>query len=317
MSEHPVPQPQPGGRADARRKRLLAGLAGVVVLAGAGYAAYWYAVASHYVATDNAYTAVESAQITASVAGIVRVVHVTDTQAVRKGDVLVQLDPIDVRLALSQAEAEARQADARRAAAGSEVRRAGIDLKRRLALEASGSVSGDEVTRAQDAMTTAGANLAGAQAAVALARARVEQARVDLDRTVIRSPVDGVVARRQVQLGQRVALGTPLLSVVPVQDMHVDANFKEGQLARVRVGQPATVQADIYGGAVTYHGRVAGFSGGTGAAFSAIPAQNATGNWIKVVQRLPVRIALDAAELAAHPLKVGLSMSAEIDTRER
>ena len=150
---------------------------------------------------------------------------------------------------------------------------------------------------------------------VALARARRDQAAIDLERTVIRAPVDGIVAKRTVQLGQRVQAGMPLLAVVPIQEMHVDANFKEVQLENVRVGQPVTLHADIYGGSVTYHGVVEGFSGGSGAAFSAIPAQNATGNWIKVVQRLPVRVKLDPAELATHPLKVGLSMNAKIDTR--
>ena len=150
---------------------------------------------------------------------------------------------------------------------------------------------------------------------VALARARRDQARVDLARTVVRAPVDGVVAKRQVQVGQRVQAGAPLLTVVPVDRMHVDANFKEVQLESVRIGQKAELHADIYGDKVSYHGTVAGFSGGTGAAFSTIPAQNATGNWIKVVQRLPVRIDIDPADLKAHPLQVGLSMDARIDTR--
>ena len=139
---------------------------------------------------------------------------------------------------------------------------------------------------------------------------------MDLERTVVVAPVDGIVAKRQVQLGQRVQAGMPLLTVVPVQEMHVDANFKEVQLENVRVGQPVKLHADIYGSSVTYQGTVEGFSGGSGAAFSAIPAQNATGNWIKVVQRLPVRIKLDPLELQKNPLKVGLSMSAEIDTRK-
>ena len=151
---------------------------------------------------------------------------------------------------------------------------------------------------------------------MAPARARLEQARLDLRRTTIVAPMDGVVARRQVQLGQRVQPGMPLMAVVPVEEMYVEANFKEVQLAKVRVGQTAKLHADLYGKSVTYHGVVDGFSGGSGSAFAAIPAQNATGNWIKVVQRLPVRIRLDPGELQAHPLKVGLSMSAEIDTRD-
>ena len=244
-------------------------------------------------------------------------------------------------------EADEKRAAAQLSSAEADFVRAKIDLERREALSASGSVSGDELTRAQNSFAAARASLAMAQAAtvqaranrdaavgsrgvnkaliantteetnpeVALARAKRDQAAIDLERTVVRAPVDGVVAKRQVQLGQRVQAGTQLLAVVPVQQMHVDANFKEGQLEKVRAGQPVTLSADIYGGGVTYHGTVEGFSGGSGAAFAAIPAQNATGNWIKVVQRVPVRIKLDPAELQSNPLKVGLSMTVKIDTR--
>ncbi|HWU14058.1 MAG TPA: HlyD family efflux transporter periplasmic adaptor subunit, partial [Caulobacter sp.] len=141
-----------------------------------------------------------------------------------------------------------------------------------------------------------------------------DQAAVDLARTVIRAPIDGVVTRRNVQAGQRVAAGAVLMQVVPVQQAYVDANFKEGQLRKVRIGQPVELEADLYGGSVKYHGTVVGLSGGTGSAFALIPAQNATGNWIKVVQRLPVRVAIAPADLKAHPLRVGLSMKATIDT---
>lgn len=358
-----------------RRNKLLMGLTGLVGIAAVGAAGYWYVHSSHFIFTDNAYAAVEIAQVTPSVGGTISEVLVTDTQAVKKGEVLVRIDQTDARLALAQAEADlgrairrvkgyaandsslgaqiaARDADEKRVAAQlnaaeADFERAKVDLKRREALSASGSVSGDELTRAQNAFAAAKANLEATHAAaaqakanrntalstreanavliansteqtnpeVALARARRDQAAVDLERTTVRSPVDGIVAKRQVQLGQRVQAGMPLLSVVPVQDMHVDANYKEVQLEKVRVGQPVTLHADIYGKSVTYHGTVEGFSGGSGAAFSAIPAQNATGNWIKVVQRLPVRVKLNPAELQANPLKVGLSMSAEIDTR--
>jgi membrane fusion protein, multidrug efflux system len=359
-----------------RNKRLLA-LGGAVVLAGGAATAYWSLYASHFASTDNAYTAAEVAPITPAVGGTVAAVKVKDTQAVKKGDVLVEIDPVDARLALAQAEAElerairrvrsyvandanlasqiaAREADEQRAAAQlnaaqADVERARVDLKRREALVESGSVSGEELTRAKNAHAAAEANLAAARASaaqgganlrsakaardanavmignstveanpeVAAVRARLEQARVDLARTVIRAPLDGVVAKRQVQLGQRVQPGMPLMAVVPVDDMYVDANFKEVQLKKVRVGQPVMLHADLYGKDVTYHGVVEGFAGGSGSAFSAIPAQNATGNWIKVVQRLPVRVRLDPAELKATPLKVGLSMSVEIDTRSR
>ncbi len=245
---------------ERRRKALLLALTGSVGLAAAGAGAYWYLVGSHFITTDNAYTAVEIAQVTPSVGGTISAVLVTDTQSVKKDDILVQIDQTDARLALAQAEADAQRAAAQLAAAESEVERAAIDLKRRNALISSGSVSGDEVTHAQNAMNTARANLDGAKAAVAQTRARAEQARVDLDRTVVRAPVDGVVAKRQVQLGQRVQAGFPLLGVVPVQEMHVDANFKEVQLKKVRIGQPVILHADIYGSAVTYHGTVEGFS---------------------------------------------------------
>ena len=360
---------------EPRRNKLLLALGGVVGTAAVVTAAYWYLYGSHFVSTDNAYAAVEIAQVTPSVGGTISEVRVTDTQSVRKGDVLVVIDPTDAKLALAQAEADlgsairrvrgyvandsglaaqiaARAADERRAAAQlasaeADFERAKIDLQRREALSTSGSVSGDELTRAQNAFAAAEANLTVAQAAtaqakanrdaaigskdanaaliansteetnpeVALARARRDQAAVDLERTVIRAPLDGVVAKRQVQLGQRVQAGTPLLAVVPVHEMHVDANFKEVQLENVRAGQPVTLTADIYGSSVTYKGTVEGFSGGSGAAFAAIPAQNATGNWIKVVQRVPVRIKLDPEQLAANPLRVGLSMTARIDTR--
>lgn len=360
---------------EPRRNKLLLALGGVVGTAAVVTAAYWYLYGSHFVSTDNAYAAVEIAQVTPSVGGTISEVRVTDTQSVRKGDVLVVIDPTDAKLALAQAEADlgsairrvrgyvandsglaaqiaARAADERRAAAQlasaeADFERAKIDLQRREALSTSGSVSGDELTRAQNAFAAAEANLTVAQAAtaqakanrdaaigskdanaaliansteetnpeVALARARRDQAAVDLERTIIRAPLDGVVAKRQVQLGQRVQAGTPLLAVVPVHEMHVDANFKEVQLENVRAGQPVTLTADIYGSSVTYKGTVEGFSGGSGAAFAAIPAQNATGNWIKVVQRVPVRIKLDAEQLAANPLRVGLSMTARIDTR--
>ena len=362
---------------EAKRKRQLLGLGVLVILLAAGAGGYWYFHASHFVSTDNAYAAVEIAQVTPSVGGTISEVLVTDTQAVKQGDVLVRIDQTDARLALAQAEADlgratrrvkgfvandgslaaqiaAREADEQRAAAQlaaaeADFARAKIDLSRREALAASGSVSGDELTRAKNAFAGAEANLAAARAAaaqakanrttalssreanavliagtneetnpeVAFARARRDQAAVDLERTVIRAPVDGIVAKRQVQLGQRVQPGMPLLAVVPVQEMHVNANFKEVELRKVRIGQKVELYADLYGSSIRYQGVVEGFSAGSGAAFSAIPAQNATGNWIKVVQRLPVRIRLDPKELEAHPLKVGLSMHAEIDTREQ
>jgi membrane fusion protein (multidrug efflux system) len=242
-------------------------------------------------------------------------------------------------------DADVGQARAQLAAAEANLGKARVDLARRAKLADSGAVSGEELTAAQNAFATANANVALARASiatasasrgaareswaanqaliagdgidaspdVAAAKARLDQARLDLARTVIRAPVDGVVTNRQVQVGQRIAAGSPVMTIVPVGSVYVDANFKEGQLTRVRPGQKVELTSDLYGKDVVFHGRVAGFSGGTGAAFALIPAQNATGNWIKVVQRLPVRITLDPRELAKHPLRVGLSMEAEID----
>jgi membrane fusion protein, multidrug efflux system len=331
----------------ARRKKWLIILGSTVLSNAIAYGLYSHYYGSKFISTDNAYTAAENAQVTPAISGIVREVRVSDTQQVQKGDVLVVLDDTDARLALAQAEAELGRASrrvrgyvandaslaAQLRAAKADLERAKVDLERREVLASSGSVSGDELTKARNAFANAQANVAaalGSRAAnaaliadtseqtnpeVELARARRDQALVNLDRTVIRASTAGVVARRSVQVGQQVQAGSPLLWIVPTHEVHVDANFKEVQLEHVRIGQPVEVRSDLYGRSVAYHGKVAGLAGGTGSTFAAIPAQNATGNWIKVVQRVPVRIELDAAELAARPLQVGLSMTATIDTR--
>ncbi|EXS35234.1 EmrA/EmrK family multidrug efflux transporter periplasmic adaptor subunit [Acinetobacter sp. 826659] len=240
---------------------------------------------------------------------------------------------------------EINSAKAQVAQAQADYDKAALELNRRAQLAASGAVSKEELTKAQSAVETAKAGLELAKAVLAqasssrkaaestlaanealiqgvsetstpdvqVAQAHVEQAQLDLERTVIRAPVDGVVTRRNIQVGQRVAPGTSMMMIVPLNDLYVDANFKESQLKKVRPGQAVTLTSDLYGDDVEYHGKVMGFSGGTGSAFALIPAQNATGNWIKVVQRLPVRIALDPKELAEHPLRVGLSMEAKVD----
>ena len=358
-----------------KSKKLLKSFFGIIGIIGAGITTYWIMYSSNFVSTDNAYSAVEIAQVTPSIGGTISEVLVTDTQMIKKGDILVTIDQTDTRLALDLAEAnlssairkvkgfvanndslnaliEVKKADeirinAQLNSAKADFERASIDLQRRESLVSSGAISGDELTNAKNAYSNAKANLDSAKAAIdqakaALnsaigakdanevliagvneeqnpeilsAKARYEQAKVDFERTLIKAPIDGIVAKRQVQLGQRVQSGMPLLSIVPIQNMHVDANFKEVQLEKVRVGQAVELHADIYGKSIIYHGVVEGFSGGSGSAFSAIPAQNATGNWIKVVQRLPIRISLKEEELKEHPLKVGLSMNVEIDTR--
>jgi membrane fusion protein (multidrug efflux system) len=361
----------------AQRRKWLIRLAMVVAAVALIYALWYFLIGRNHVSTDNAYVNAEIAQVTPLISGQAIEVRVKDTQAVKRGDILVLLDPTNQRIAVAQAEAdlaEARrkfrqtvatgtqlsaqvqargadiaQARAQLAAAQAQYSKARIDLSRRQALAGNGAVSGEELTSARQAYDAARAQLAAAQAAIAqaqstqraaqgeyaannalvsgsneetdpgvqAAKAKLDAARLDLARTVIRAPIDGAVTKRQVQLGQRVAQGTPIMTIVPLNQVYIDANFKERQLKRVQIGMPATATADIYGGSVTYHGKVAGIAGGTGASQALIPAQNATGNWIKVVQRLPVRIELDPKEVARHPLRVGLSMEVEIDLSGR
>lgn len=289
--------------ANQKRKKLFTLLFGSVAAIALLITAYWYFHARYYVSTDNAYVGAEVSQVTPSTGGTVQSIEVTDTQHVKKGDVLVVIDDTDARLVLSRAEANLAQAEAN-------LERARIDQKRRKALVKSGSVSGEELTTAENAFNAA-------QAGYNAEKAALDQAQVDFDRTTIRAPIDGVVSKRTVQLGQRVQIGTPLLSIVPIHNVHVDANFKEVQLQNVKVGDPVHLVADIYGDKIEYRGTVAGFSGMTGSASAIIPAQNATGNWIKVVQRLPVRVTLNKDDLAKHPLQVGLSMEATIDISGR
>ena len=363
---------QQGQRNSARRKWLTR--LGLLVLVVALLWGAWYLLfGRNHVSTDNAYVNAEMAQVTPLIGAQAIDVLVSDTQSVKKGDILVKLDPTNAKIAVAQAEADlaearrrfrqtdatsdslaaqvqARSADivqarAQLATAQADLEKARVDLQRREALVADGAVSGDEVTAAQTAYASARAALRLAQAgvktaeatrgaatgqleanqalvrgstedtdpAVLAAKARLESAKLDLERTTIRAPIDGVVTKRQVQVGQRGAQGSPIMSIVPISQVYVDANFKEKQLRGVRIGMPAKVTSDLYGGDVVYHGKIVGFSGGTGSSMALIPAQNATGNWIKVVQRLPLRIALDPKELAAHPLRVGLSMEVEIN----
>lgn len=355
-----------------KRKKLLTIVAIIVVIVAIIYA-IWTFIFSHSVSTDNAYVGAETAQITSMVSGQVAEVRVSDTQAIKKGDVLAVIDNRDAQIALTQAEAELAKAQrqytqssanssslnsqvlvssddinsakAQVAQAQVEVERARAELSRRTSLGASGAISKEELATSQSAFNTAKANFEVSKAGLAqaeskrkaaesnlaanealikgtnrastpdvlVAQAKVDQAKLDLQRTEIRAPLDGVVAQRSVQVGQRVASGSVLMSVVPISDVYVDANFKESQLEKVRVGQKVILTSDLYGKNIEYHGTVLGFSGGTGSAFALIPAQNATGNWIKVVQRLPVRIQLNTKELVDHPLRVGLSMEATID----
>jgi membrane fusion protein (multidrug efflux system) len=331
----------------SRRWRWLGALAIVVLLVGAVYLAYWAQVLRYDQSTDDAYVGGNVVQITPQISGTVVAIGADDTQFVKAGQPLVRLDPADARVALDQAEAQLARtvrdvrnlyATSSQLAAAVQMRQTELaaaqsDLARRQRLGATGAVSGEELQHAADAVKTAQAELLAAQQQLAANRARVDgttlqdhpqvrdaaaavrNAYLTLERTELSAPVAGFVARRNVQLGQRVGPGAPLMAVVPLDQVWVDANFKEPQLAHMRIGQPVKLTADLYGRQVVYHGTVAGFGAGTGAAFSLLPAQNATGNWIKIVQRVPVRVALDAREIAAHPLQIGLSMKAEVEVK--
>lgn len=327
-----------------RGRALLIALV-VFVLAAVVWLLLWLFVFSTRETTDDAYVGGNQVGISAQVPGIVTGVYADDTQRVNAGQVLVKLDATDADVslrkassALAQAVRQVRQqtqsaasADAGLAARRLDLKRAQDDLKRRLPLLAEKAVAPEEVQHARDAVDSAQSALEAAQRqadasralvdgsdietnpAVLQARANFRQAWVASQRNAIVAPIDGYVAQRSVQVGNSVQPGQQLMTVVPLHDLWVDANFKESQLRHVRIGQPATVEADIYGGGVEYHGHVVGLGAGTGSAFSLLPAQNATGNWIKVVQRVPVRIALDENDLGKHPLRIGLSTAVKVD----
>ena len=345
-------QPEQAGQGDTqnpgKRKLMLILLAATVAVAGAAYGGYYYTIGRFEQSTDDAYVSGNLVQLTPQVSGTVVAVNADDTQIVKQGDPVVTLDGADARVALLNAEATlgrtVRQVSglyvnndfyaANIAQRESDLARANDDLKRREAVAGTGAVSGEDISHAQDSVRSAEASLEAARQQaeanhaltdrttigqhpdVQAAASKVRNAYLDYARNTLPAPVTGYVARRSVQVGQRVAPGTPLMAIVPLDGVWVDANFKEGQLRHMRIGQPVTLTADVYGSNVQYHGKVVGFSAGTGAAFDVLPAQNATGNWIKVVQRLPVRVQLDQHELDAHPLRIGLSMQVEVNTHD-
>jgi membrane fusion protein (multidrug efflux system) len=342
----------------ARKKALMA-IASLVVVAGLGWTAYEWLVASHYESTDNAYVQGNLIQITPQIGGTVMAILADDNDFVKAGQALVKLDPADAKISLDTAQANLAQTvrqvrtlyanngslqaqialrETEVAKAQSEIVRATADLARRQTLVGNGAVSQEEFSHAQTQLANGKSNLATVLAGVTAAKeqllsnlaltdgtrieshpsvmaasAKFREAWLSTQRAALPAPVDGYVARRTVQLGQRVAAGAPLMSIVPLNQLWVDANFKEVQLRHIRLGQPVKLTADLYGKKVEYQGVVSGLGMGTGAAFALLPAQNATGNWIKVVQRVPVRVTLDAGQLAKNPLRVGLSMEATVD----
>ena len=338
--------PEASGRG---RRRALLILAFVVLACSGAWAAYWYGFGRWHVATEDAYVGGNVVQITAEIPGTVRAVHARETETVAAGQTLLELDPSDARVAMDAAVADLAstvrqvrgsfaQVDRLRAQVALrevELARAKQDLARRASIAGGGAVSTEEVAHARESVQGFEAALRAAREDlnVALAQtegttparhplvtraaARVRDAALALQRTQIASPVRGVVGRKGVQIGQRVAPGTPLMGIVPLEDVWVDANFKEVQLERMRIGQPVELEADLYGSRIRFDGHILGISPGTGAAFALLPPQNASGNWIKIVQRVPVRIALDPAQVRAHPLRVGLSMHAVVDLHDQ
>ena len=332
----------------SRRKLWLAIVAGAFIAIGAAYGAYWGTVLRYSQSTDDAYVNGNVVQITPQISGTVVSIAADDTQFVKAGQSLVRLDQADAKVALDQSEAQlaktvrevrnlfatTAQLEAAVQMRQTDLAQAQNDLARRAQLGKSGAVSGEELQHARDAEKAARSGLLAAEQQLAANRARIDHttledhpdvrnaaaavrnAYLNYARTTLPAPVSGFVARRNVQLGQRVGPGAPLMAVVPLDEVWVDANFKEPQLAGMRVGQPVTLTADLYGNGIQYHGKVVGFGAGTGSAFSLLPAQNATGNWIKIVQRVPVRIALDPREIATHPLQIGLTMKAEVNVRD-
>ena len=334
---------------NGKRRRALIVLGTVLVLSGVSWFAWHMLVGRWHEETDDAYVQGNIVTIAPQTAGTVVSILADEGARVEAGQALVQLDPNDARVAFEQAEAnlagtvrqvrglfnavDAGEADLR--ARDVAVKQARADVARRAGLVAEGAVSSEELAHARAQLDAAEAALSSARGQLSRSRALVDdttvmkqpqveaaaaqlrQAYLNLQRGAILAPISGHVAKRSVQLGQRVQPGTTLMTVVPLDQVWVDANFKETQLRDMRIGQPVELVSDVYGDDVRYTGRIASIGLGTGSAFALLPAQNASGNWIKIVQRVPVRVTLDPKQLAEHPLRVGMSMSAEVSLKQR
>ena len=339
----------PTNPANGKRRRILLLIAVIFIALGALWAGYWVLVLAKREKTDDAYVNGNRVAISAQIAGTVVAVLADDTQLVNAGQVLVRLDPIDAQTALSRAasalaqtvrqvrqqKATAQQYDSEIETRKLELARAHIDLAKREPLMADHAIAGEEVRHAQESVQLAQAALRQAQGQSSSAHALVDGTPVEnnpavlqakdayrdawiaAQRNAVVAPVSGYVAERSVQLGQHIQAGAALMTVIPLDSLWVDANFKEVQLRNLRIGQNAQVRSDLYGGSFIFHGHIQGMSAGTGAAFSLLPPQNASGNWIKVVQRVPVRIRIDDNDLIKSPLRVGLSATVTVDTTSR
>jgi len=331
---------------NGKRRFILIIIALVFITLGVLWGLYWLLVLSKRERTDDAYVNGNRVVISAQVSGTAIAVLTDDTQLVKAGQVLVRLDPIDAETALARAASSlgqtvrqvreqkltADQYDSIIATRRLELKRAQADLAKREPLVAESAIALEEVRHARESVELAKAALTSAERqatashalvdgtsvqenpAVLQAKAAYRDAWIASQRNAVVAPVTGYVAERSVQLGQHVQAGQALMTVIPLNSLWVDANFKEVQLRSLRIGQPTEVKSDLYGGGFIYHGHVQGMSAGTGAAFALLPAQNASGNWIKVVQRVPVRIRIDDADLAKSPLRVGLSATVTVDT---
>lgn len=341
--------PPPIPNTNNHRKRLLLGLSGVFLLLGMVYLFYWLLWGRYEETTDDAYVSGNSVQVMSHIPGRVTQISAEETDLVKKGEIVVQLDKADAEIALKLAQAqlglivrqvsryydEVNQLKANVQAQQDNFERATEDYKRRQGLVVNKSISEEDLRHAKialdsarDAVTVAKQQLAGAITLVGNTdlyhHPQVEQAIVNVRnaylqwrRTTVYAPVTGYVAKRPVQVGQQINTNTILMVIVPLEQVWVDANFKESQLKNIRIGQSAEAISDAYGSGVKYKGTVIGLNPGTGSAFDLLPPQNATGNWIKIVQRLPVRIGLDKEQLKRYPLRKGLSMTVTVNTRNR
>ena len=347
--EASTPAAAPAAPKNSKRKRALGIVALLVIVGAIAWLAYYLMYARWHQDTDDAYVQGNVVSIVPQTSGTVVSIDADDGMKVEAGQALVHLDANDAQVAYDQSVAnlagtvrqvrgfyssvDAGQSDLR--AREVAVAQARADVARRTGLVASGAVSSEELAHARDVLAAAEAALGSSRGNLSRSRALVDattlskqpqvqvaasqlrQAYLNLQRSAIVAPVSGYVAKRQVQLGQRVQPGTTLMTIVPLEQVWVEANFKETQLGHMRIGQPVEVHADLYGSDVEYNGKVAALGLGTGSSFSLLPAQNASGNWIKIVQRVPVRIELDPQELASHPLRLGLSMSVDVGIRDQ
>jgi membrane fusion protein (multidrug efflux system) len=344
-----IVEPAAPAAGNGKRTKILILIAVIVIVLGALWGAYWVLVLSKRERTDDAYVGGNRVVISAQVAGTVIAVLADDTQMVKAGQVLVRLDPVDADTSLSRTSSAlaqtVRQVRQERSTADQydsviqtrklELARSEADLAKREPLLAEHAIAPEEVRHARESVAMARAALTQAERQSSASHALVDGAQIEdnpavlqaktayrdawiaAQRNAVVAPVTGYVAERSVQLGQHIQAGQALMTVIPLNALWVDANFKEVQLRHLRIGQPAEVRSDLYGGSFIFHGRLKGMSAGTGAAFALLPAQNASGNWIKVVQRVPVRIQIDDADLVKSPLRVGLSATVTVDTTNR